>query len=144
MSDADNDRKRKASEMDATAVAPKKKLAAQAALAAAEAAEKDSAGAAKVGPGSFTRVKLEPGKPSYSVEVTAPSGANAEDSEEVLKFQNERLYAALEVRFFFFFQMRVVILSCAQAAVCRYDVMCHVFVCLDPLVPHLTSETKLF
>lgn len=101
MSDADNDRKRKASEMDTTGgvVAPKKKLAAQAALAAAEAAEKESAGAAKVGSSSSASIKLEPGlKPSYLVEVTAPSGANSEDSEEVLKFQNERLYAALEAK----------------------------------------------
>lgn len=94
MSDADNDRKRKAVEMDAAAVAPKKKLAAQAALAAAEAAGRESAGAAKAG----GVVKLESTKaPSYSVEETAPSGANAADSEEVLKFQNERIYAALEV-----------------------------------------------
>ena len=98
MSDSDNERKRKASEIDATAVAPKKKLAAQAALAAAEAAEKDSAGPAKAsGSGSVT-VKLEPGaKPSYSVEETAPSGAYGADSEEVLKFQHDRLAAALEV-----------------------------------------------
>jgi hypothetical protein len=95
MSDADNDRKRKAGEMDAAAVAPKKKLAAQAALAAAEAAGKDSPRAAKAGGG----IKLEPGAKasSYSVEETAPSGANAADSEEVLKFQNQRMYAALEV-----------------------------------------------
>lgn len=97
MGDAE-DRKRKASEIDATAVAPKKKMAAQAALAAA--AEKDSAGSAKAGGSTSVGIKLEPGaKPSYSVEVTAPSGALAGDSEEVLKFQNERLYAALEVRF---------------------------------------------
>lgn len=96
MSDADNDRKRKAVEMDAAAVAPKKKLAAQAALAAAEAAGKESAGPAKAGGG----IKSEAAgtkAPSYSVEETAPSGANAADSEEVLKFQNERIYAALEV-----------------------------------------------
>ena len=93
MSDADNDRKRKAVEIDAAAVAPKKKLAAQAALAAAEAAGRE-AGAGKAG----GVVKLESTKaPSYSVEETAPSGANAADSEEVLKFQNERIYAALEV-----------------------------------------------
>jgi hypothetical protein len=111
MSDADNDRKRKASEMDTTGgvVAPKKKLAAQAALAAAEAAEKESAGAAKVGSSSSASIKLEPGlKPSYLVEVTAPSGANSEDSEEVLKFQNERLYAALEVSVLLFFEMFVI------------------------------------
>jgi len=96
MGDAE-DRKRKASEIDATAVAPKKKMAAQAALAAA--AEKDSAGSAKAGGSTSVGIKLEPGaKPSYSVEVTAPSGALAGDSEEVLKFQNERLYAALEAK----------------------------------------------
>ena len=99
MSDSDNERKRKAGEIDTTAVAPKKKLAAQAALAAAEAAEKDNAGAAKAGgSASSVAVKSENGKPSWSIEVTAPSGANAADSEEVLKFQNERMYAALEVR----------------------------------------------
>ncbi len=98
MSDSDNDRKRKAAEIDATAVAPKKKLAAQAALAAAEAAEKDSAGPAKAGGSGSVTVKLEPGaKPSYSVEETAPSGAYGADSEEVLKFQHDRLAAALEV-----------------------------------------------
>jgi hypothetical protein len=101
MSDSDNDRKRKASEMDAAAVAPKKKLAAQAALAAAEAAEKDSAGSAKSSGSSSVSIKLEGGRPSYSVEESAPSGANAADSEEVLKFQNERLYAALEVTCWF-------------------------------------------
>ena len=98
MSDSDNERKRKASEIDATAVAPKKKLAAQAALAAAEAAEKDSAGPAKAGGSGSVAVKLERGvKPSYSVEETAPSGAYGADSEEVLKFQHDRLAAALEV-----------------------------------------------
>ena len=97
MSDSDNDRKRKASEIDSTAVAPKKKLAAQAALAAAEAAEKDSVGSAKTVGGSVT-VKSEHGaKPSYSVEHSAPAGAHPADSEEVVKFQRDRLAAALEV-----------------------------------------------
>jgi len=70
-------------------------------LAAAEAAEKDSAGSAKTGGSSHVNIKVESSArhtPSYSVQDTAPSGANAADSEEVLKFQNERLAAALEVR----------------------------------------------
>ena len=88
MSDSEYDRKRKAGEIDSTAVAPKKKLAAQAAMAAAEAA----------GGSSSVTVKLEAGKPSYSIEETAPCGANAADSEEVVRFQNGRLYAALEAK----------------------------------------------
>ena len=58
MSDSEYDRKRKAGEIDSTAVAPKKKLAAQAAMAAAEAA----------GGSSSATVKLEAGKPSYSID----------------------------------------------------------------------------
>jgi len=111
MGDAE-DRKRKASEIDATVVAPKKKLAAQAALAA----ERESAGSAKPGGSSWATVKQEAGaKPSYSVDETAPSGALAGDSEEVIKFQNQRLYAALEVRigpFLFFLRASAPRLYC--------------------------------
>jgi hypothetical protein len=76
------DRKRKAAEPDATAVAPKKKFLA----ARAEAAAQDGASSGQGGVAT-----------SYSVKDTAPSGALNADSEEIVKFQNQQLYAAIEV-----------------------------------------------
>eukprot|EP00287_Rhodomonas_sp_CCMP768_P033310 CAMPEP_0202856762 /NCGR_PEP_ID=MMETSP1389-20130828/92216_1 /ASSEMBLY_ACC=CAM_ASM_000865 /TAXON_ID=302021 /ORGANISM="Rhodomonas sp., Strain CCMP768" /LENGTH=239 /DNA_ID=CAMNT_0049535451 /DNA_START=191 /DNA_END=907 /DNA_ORIENTATION=+ len=107
MSEGDNDRKRRASELDATVVvAPKKKFLAAQAEAAEKAQEStpakahasSSAAAAKVKPEKET-VKLEKGdvhSASYSIRDNAPAGAHADDSEEVLRFQNQQLFAALQ------------------------------------------------
>ena len=78
------DRKRKGSEPDATAVAPKKKFLA----AHAQAAAQDGAG----GGG-----KVDWPTTSYSIKDNAPSGALNAESEEIIKFQNKQLYAAIEV-----------------------------------------------
>lgn len=78
------DRKRKGSEPDATVVAPKKKFLA----ARAEAAAQDGAGGGGKGDRQTT---------SYSIKDNAPSGALNAESEEIIKFQNKQLYAAIEV-----------------------------------------------
>ncbi|KAJ1483803.1 hypothetical protein T484DRAFT_1798959 [Baffinella frigidus] len=79
------DRKRKGSEPDATVVAPKKKFLA----ARAEAAAQDGAGGGGKGDRQTT---------SYSIKDNAPSGALNAESEEIIKFQNKQLYAAIEAK----------------------------------------------
>eukprot|EP00961_Rhodomonas_salina_P020635 277558-Rhodomonas_salina.1 len=100
-------------QLDATVVAPKKKfLAAQAEAAEKKEQEsstpaKQSTGGAAAGAAAVAvktevkaEVKAEKGdvnSTSYSVRDNAPAGALADDSEEVLRFQNQQLYAALQV-----------------------------------------------
>jgi len=83
-------------QVDATAVAPKKKfLAARAEAAASEApptAIKTEGGGA--GGGSSSAQPIENAEASYSVKEMAPSGVVEADGEEILKFQNAQLHAA--------------------------------------------------
>lgn len=109
--------------MDAIAVAPKKKfLAAQAeacnevkAAAGSSTVKKED----KLSPHIKSEVKDEKdsdsaqvkvtdrSETSYSIRDNAPAGANAADSEEVLRFKNEQLFAALEVKFFSCLRVRI-------------------------------------
>ena len=101
-------------QMDAIAVAPKKKfLAAQAEACNEVKAATGSSNVKKVDkllPHIKSEVKDEKdsdsaqvkvtdrSETSYSIRDNAPAGANAADSEEVLRFKNEQLFAALEVK----------------------------------------------
>lgn len=81
-------------QVDATAVAPKKKfLAARAEAAASSSSDVKTEGGAGGGSGGG-----EGGgggrEASYSVKEMAPSGVIAADGEDIVKFQNAQLYAA--------------------------------------------------